>query len=260
MIRNILIVVSLLLASCNMDIPLEDEISGDAAIDNVHIAREALNAAYYNYPKEALTFSILSDDLQPTYLINKNAELKKLYDWNAIEISILSKEIWASYYHTISQLNTVLKSEKYISLEQKSEAYEWDSIKGEAYALKAMAYFELLRIYSDRYTEDSSKLGIILKDNVELEFLNRSSVSKVVTEIEKLITKAKDLLKGKSQNVNYMNYFSTVLLEAKLMQYMNDDSHALVLAEEIINAIGYKDNNADKNKYKALWDDVYTYV
>lgn len=93
--------VLFLFSSCNLDINPEDEVAGDDAIDNTITAREALNAAYSNYPKSNMSFSLLSEDFFPTYLISRSYELNQLYKWNYEQIRTLSDQMWNGYYQTI---------------------------------------------------------------------------------------------------------------------------------------------------------------
>ncbi len=247
--------------SCNLDIPPEDEIAGDDAIDNVLTAREALHSAYAAYPLENVTFAVLAEDFFPTYLISRDASLARLYRWDAEKIDLVSRDLWAGYYKTIVCINVLLNSEKYIEQTTASDRQEWRKIKGEAYALKAMAYFDLLNIYAGGYHPDNP--GIILKDEVELDYLPRSTAGECVKEIHTLLSRAGELLSlfaseeinYNKRESNYLNYYSVLLLQAKTALYEKDYTTATGYCETILSQIGYGNTSISLSDYQNLWTD-----
>ncbi len=257
----ILCFLSFLLNSCNLDILPEDEIAGEDAIDNILTAREALHAAYRSYPKSNMTFALLSEDFFPTYLISRSSSLSLLYKWDTKEIELASNQLWIDFYKTISDLNTLLISEKYLKINSEKEQEQWNTIKGEAYALKAIAYFDLINIYSSVNNENSP--GIILKDKVELEYLPRSSVNTCMTEIKRLSKEASDLLltnaskeiNANNRTHNYIGYYALTLFRARVALSEHDYITAKDYCETIIADIGYKNALISLNSYNDLWTD-----
>lgn len=249
-----ILLISTFLYSCDLDIPLEDSISGEDAIDNVDVAREAINNAYFSYPKYELEFSILSDDFMPTYLINHADDLKKLYSWYAQSIKDLSKNIWKDYYKNILNINIVLNSESYIKFKNPNEKEVWETIKAEAYTLKALLYSDLLFLYTDEYSTFKDNLGIILKDDIKLQFLKRNSVDDCCKEIDRLLTYAKPILKGNFTSKAYMTYSAALLIEARMCMYKKEYSKAINSCNKILLNVG--DNLVDtKEVYKKVWED-----
>lgn len=256
----ILSLASLFFHSCNLDILPEDEISGEDAIDNVLTAREAIHSAYQSYPKSNMTFAVLSEDFFPTYLISRAPSLNLLYKWDHKEIETTSTDLWTRYYKTISDLNILLNAEKYIKINSDKEQEQWNTIKGETYALKALAYFELLNIYSTLNNTGSS--GIILKDKVELEYLSRASVEECIVEIKRLMEKASPLLKpnapkeinSSNRTRHYIGYYALTLLKARVALYEGDYAAAKNYSEAVITDIGYKNNKTSLKEYNNLWE------
>lgn len=248
-----------ILNSCNLDIVPADEIAGEDAIDNVATARDAINSAYLLYPKSNMTFSILAEDFFPTYLISRNEDLNLLYKWDAQQIKLESNNLWRTYYSTIRSINSLLASEKYIKINKEAELQEWNKIKGEAYALKAMAYFDLLNIYS--LIEDKTEPGIVLKDKIELEYLPRSSTEACLIEIKRLLNEASILLIANAaeekriltKSQYYLGYYASTLMSAKVALSEQDYASAKKYCEIIITDIGYKNNKADATAYYNLW-------
>jgi tetratricopeptide (TPR) repeat protein len=248
MIRIIQISIVLLVSACSIDLPLEDQVSGDDAIDIPEAAREVLNAAYASYSHNLLDYSFLTDDFMPTYLIGKDQSMRKLYNWNAYELALFSNGIWQSHYHTIAQINTVLNAEQHMIIKDEKDEEKWETIKGQAYALKAMLYLELLYLYADQ----QSARGIILKDQVKLEYLQRSSVNKCEEEIDRLLEKAKGLLETKAKNVHYLSYDACLILQARLYLWQEEYQKAISVSEELIEKNGLIEGEISKS-YASLW-------
>ncbi len=244
-----LCLIIIVLCACSLDIPLEDEISGNDAIDTPEAAKEFLNAAYYNYSKELVSYSFLSDDFMPTYLMNKNNSTKKLYYWDAVEISYLAKSIWESHYHTIIQINSLLASKPYMILLNEDDQTSWETTLGSAYALKAMTYLELLQLFNDL----SNKLGIILKNKIELEQLPRSSTNACISEIEHLLDNALELLEDKDASTHYLDYNSTLMLYARLKLWEENYEAAYDWVGKVLENKKLADGAINDNGYSSLW-------
>lgn len=81
-------------AACSLNIPYENQYSDPDAITTVTAARELLASAYDAIPKPEFSLSVLSDDFQPTFLINLNADLNNLYKWHPKPMEDLSNSLW----------------------------------------------------------------------------------------------------------------------------------------------------------------------
>lgn len=249
-----ILILSTFIYSCDLDIPLEDSISGKDAIDNVDVAREAINKVYFSYPKFQLELSVLADDFLPTYLINHSDYYSTLYSWYALSIRNLSKKIFEDYYQDILNINLVLNSERYIKFKNPDEKKEWEIIKAEAYALKAFLYSDLLFLYSNEYSTSKDNLGIILKNETKLEFLKRNTVDESCKEIERLLKYSKPILKDNFTSKAYISYNAALLIEARLYMYKKEYSNAISSCNKILLNVG-EDLINTKEGYKKLWED-----
>ena len=208
--------MSLLLLSGCLNIKLEDQYADPDAITTTATARELLASAYNSLPRYQMELSILSDDFVPTDLTGKYVEMLNLYNWQEKAIDDLSDNIWNEYYMTIAIVNALLPRMENIKLKDEADRLEMERIRSEAKALKAMCYFDLLRLYGPVYSEaDLSKDGIILKHRLELDFLPRSSVGDCADEIERLLT---DALKADNSDAEVF-YLSTSAVQALLAEF-----------------------------------------
>ena len=208
--------MSLLLLSGCLDIKLEDQYADPDAITTTATARELLASAYNSLPRYQMELSVLSDDFVPTNHAGKYAELLNLYSWQEKAIDDLSDNIWNEYYMTVAIVNALLPRMENIRPKDEADRLEMDNIRSEAKALKAMCYFDLLRLYGPVYSEANlSKDGIILKHRLELDFLPRSSLKDCADEIEELLT---DALEAKNSDAEVF-YLSTPAVKALLAEF-----------------------------------------
>ena len=101
-------------AACSLNIPYENQYSDPDAITTVTAARELLASAYDAIPKPEFSLSVLSDDFQPTFLINLNADLNNLYKWYPKPMEDLSNSLWEKYYtdEVAERLETIVNMAK----------------------------------------------------------------------------------------------------------------------------------------------------
>lgn len=219
-------VVLLFLGSCSLDYPPEDQVTDPDAITSVTSAKRALASAYTSYKDYlyALDIVALSDDLQPTPLLAKSVNLKNTYFWNA-ENSLphLADNIWKSNYETIAKVNVLLERLPNITGREDEVA----TIETQANYLKALCYFQLLRLFSPAFGQhDVAKYGLLLKDNFVLtKQQERVSQTESVAEIL-------NLLKGKinTDEIKFATTKAAKYLQAELCLWQGNYQQALDIA------------------------------
>lgn len=247
MIKHILLgLTALSLTACSLDIKNESEISGDNIINTTAKATSILAQAYYTLPVNSSTFTMLSEDLQPTYLLEYNSDQKQYYIWEERALTSSAKSYWDSNYNAIVHLNTIIHTEQNI---QNKDA-EWDYIKGNTLALKAYIYFDLLQLYSDRYTPEAP--GVLRKDNLEIETNKRLTQKESIEYINTMLKEGLSLMKDyPSQKVYFITYKAAKQLEAKIALHTGQYSEAERIISEIMQEDKALPNTPDA--YRALW-------
>lgn len=244
--------LSLLLLSGCLDIKLEDQYSDPDAIKTTDNARELLASAYNSLPRHQMEFSILADDFVPTEYTGRYVELQNLYNWEQKAIEELSDMVWNEYYMTISIINALLPRMENIEPKDETDRLEKDRIRSEAKALKAMCYFDLLRLYGPVYSEENlDKDGIILKNRLELDFLPRSSVRACVEEIETLLSEAAAVANDREE-VFYLSTSAVKALQAELELYRGDYKKAVSYGLPLLEGA---ESRWTKTQYENLWAD-----
>ena len=227
--RITLFLVCMLFIGCSLDQKNSEEISGDNVINTLSKANSLLAQAYSDLPVDPGNFTVLTTDLQPGYLINYNTSTQMLYNWNTQQLQQHTTAIWEAYYKSIVHLNALLASATNFSTENK----EWQYIKGNALVLKAAIYFDLLQLYSERFSP--KKPGIIAKDHLTNENKARLTQEESLKVIHDLLQEGMPLL---ATNSSQKKYFITSkgaeLLELQLTLFEQDYTKAIPLAEKLI--------------------------
>ena len=231
--------MALALVGCSLDIRLEDQFSDPYAITDTETARELLASAYNSLPRFQMEFSILSDDFHPTNLSQKYAELLNLYNWQDKAIDEFSSNVWNEYYMTVAIVNALLPRLELLEPKTDEDAVEMDRIRSEAYALKALCYFDLVRLYGP----------IVLKDRLEFETLPRSSVEDCLTEIDRLLDEAEKVADNDSQ-VFYMSSAAVKAIRVEFELYRGDYKAVVGVAEALLEG---SESRWTKSSFENLW-------
>ena len=238
-------------SSCSLDIPPADQYSDPDAITNVSTARSLLTSAYLLYPHYEYELSILGDDFCQTSITGKDMSQKNLYLWQDNSITSFAETIWLEYYNTIASCNTLLERVDNIVLENASEESAKAAIISECKALKALCYFNLLRLFAPAYEKDPQADGIVLKERLGLEFPKRSSIEDCVSAIRTLLTDAADTENDPERN-GWLSQTAVYYLIAELELYAGQYGQAAIYAEKILEQA--TDDMFTVAGYKRLWE------
>ena len=162
----------------------------------------------------------------------------------------LAGTLWTEYYMVVAEVNALLARMDGVITLNDTEVEEKERIICEAKGLKALCYFNLLRLFAPRYEGNEAKDGIILKDRVELDFLPRSSMKVCVEEIRKLLKEARNE-KNTLKNVHWLSDKSIAYLQVDLELYAGNYSAVLEQTEDL-EAV-YPETVLRAGVYEALW-------
>lgn len=238
------LIVGCLFTSCSLDFPPEDEVSDPDAITSIIAAERTLAAAYASYHEHeyALDIVTLSDDLVPSSLLARNVGLKNSYYWNETALIPLAKSIWEGHYETIAKVNVLLERLPNVPLSNDSDREKLANIKAQAQCLKALCYFQLLKIFCPAFHEkDKEEYGLLLKEGFTLtEQQQRVSRQLSVDEINKLLSSAEhNLTEGKLFSKDALSY-----LKAEVALWAGENEKALTFASTLYDK--FKKNVASK--------------
>ncbi len=151
-----------------------------------------------------------------------------------------AETLWQQMYEVIGSANVVIAAE---GIEGEQAAI--DQIKGEAYALRALAHFILVEFYGQQHVNDGGlgALGVpyvtSFRDNENL-FPARNTVGEVKEMIYADLETAQTLLpSGAGNSTEFISNLATVAVEARVANYFADWERSLTAAKTIIDSGAY---------------------
>jgi hypothetical protein len=138
--------------------------------------------------------------------------------------------IWTTMYKVINNTNIILENVDNIEGEQA----QINAVKGQALALRARCYFNLVRLYQHTYSIAKEKPGVPLQLTSDLEPKARASVQEVYNQIVTDLTNAETLLVDYGRpSINYYNADVVNFLLAEVYLTMEDWAKAQQYANKI---------------------------
>ncbi len=160
-----------------------------------------------------------------------------LYTFNHSASSGSYSGFWSQIYFSLLQVNNLLQN---IGQLETGGATGYGSYKGQALTLRAIMYFDLVRLYGKSYDLDKNAYGI---PNITTPLKSsaqplRSTVNENYTQILSDLKAAAPLL-AKTKSNGFVNYYGNLAMQARVYLYMKDYANALKAAEEIITSNVY---------------------
>ena len=162
-----------------------------------------------------------------------------LYTFNHTPTSGSYSGFWSRGYYCIMQANNLLEN---IDRLQADGSTAFNYYKGEALSLRALFYFDLVRLYGQPYNYNKSALGVPLVLNTLAADAqpHRATVEAVYKQIISDLTEGQQLMASdKSVHNGYLDYYGNVALQARVRLYMEDYAGALAAAREVIESGKY---------------------
>jgi len=142
--------------------------------------------------------------------------------------------IWIDAYNVILRANNIINA-------NVPSSPVVDDIKGQAKAVRALLYFELITHFASPYMVNASGAGVPLITQYDL-FLKpaRDKISDVYNQIISDLTDGYNTMNSLNSNSSYMNKWAARALQAKVYLYMGDYANALAAALDVVTNSGFK--------------------
>jgi len=238
-----------LLNSCSKKFLTENPFSSVAASDAIRSVNDmtaALNGVYAGMRSANLygrTLPIIGDLMADNIYISAANSGRYLSQWQySVTVSDgFVDGTWGDAYTVILRANNVINA----VLDSNTAAV--GELKGEAMAVRALMYFELVRQFGVPYTVDSTALGvpIVLTYNPNAKPA-RAKVSEVYAQILTDLQGAVNLIDENDKSTAYINKYGAEALLARVYQFMGNWQQAQAYAEDIVNNGGYTLTTSDQ--------------
>jgi len=174
------------------------------------------------------------------------------------DVNVLSQFPYEMYYRIIGNANIgIANIDKAVG-----PAADRNTLKGEALALRAFGYFNLVQLYGKRYNaaaKPNTQLGVPLVLEPSTEGKARNTVEEVYTQINKDLAEAAALLSSSRVNKSHINLNVVKGLQARVALVQQDWANAAKFAAEAragyqpMNATQYQDGFADITNPEWMW-------
>lgn len=166
--------------------------------------------------------------------------------------------MWSVPYTAIRQANRVLNHLEAIEAVSESDVTMKNSMKGQALTIRALAHFDLCRMFGLPYSHNGgSSLGVpiittILDWDAKKE---RNTVKEVYEQVINDLTIAIPLMDTEVTD-GYINHWAAKTILARVYLYKEDNALAYSTAKDIIDNSPYE--LVSRDKYVDSWADDYT--
>lgn len=151
-------------------------------------------------------------------------------------------QIWSVPYTVIERANHLIYAIDHGKvIDATDNKTGVDDLLGQALAARALAHFDLVRIYGDPYIKSQGKslgIPIVLEPKTGNYKPGRNTVEEVYTQVIKDLTDAISLLKA-DKSKGYINKWAAQALLARVYLYKQDYTNAYKTATEVINTSPY---------------------
>ena len=241
-IKNMIVttVLFLSLASCEksfLELKPPTSLTPEFALATEADLQVALRGAYAGLKSTALygrSLMVLGDMMADnTYqsALNTNRYTNfNLYNYLVTDGDVSG--LWNASYTVILRANNIINS-------PIADNANIQQIKGEAYAIRALAYYNLVRYFGSPYTLDPSKLGVPIVTTYQADLKpERAKIADVYALINKDLNQAYTLM-TKFTNSSQFSKYSAKALQAKVYLAMGDKTNAKAAALDVITNSGF---------------------
>lgn len=241
----ILFVTIITLVSC--DDYLDIEPVGQVIPKSVEDYRSFLTTAYGTKKNNHILTTYRADELQLSKSSPGSSQYEDIYLWNDTNTSPLTTPFsYASFYKIIFHANHVIEKETEIT----GDVTAVNQLVGEAYALRALQYFQLVNLYAKAYSTTSANsdngIPIVTEYNLDQKY-DIQSIEEVYVQILNDLSNAEARLNIEQQATGLNYRFSKIALkslESKVYLYKKEWQKAIIASKE---ALAIKNTIQDLN-------------
>ena len=211
---------------------------------------DEISGSYYYGRYMFMIPDVMADDVKQNLQANRiDNYAEYIVDQSDGEASSL----WTGMYRAINAANNIINSDVDVAAGVQADK---DHIIGEAYALRAQTYFDMVRLFAQHYTftTDASHLGVPLVLNFDAANKpERSTVKQVYDQVITDMIMAISLMKSESRSRDSSTLSSTSVkaLLSRVYLYKEDWPNAEAMATEVIGS-GY--SLVPNTNYLNLWN------
>lgn len=256
------ILISIAGTSCSngfLDIDPEQNVSAENAVVDEITLKTALNGVYSEMQDSEYygrSFYVIPE-LMADNLFLSSRNTGRYLDFDNFIVSerdAYVEGLWIRLYSVLANASRVIEGGEGLESGSSDQQLRFDQLVGEAYAIRALAHFDLVRLFAQPYnfTSEANHPGIPIISRVHNERIAppRNSVREVYQQINADLERAI----GKMTLTKQAGRFSVSAahaLAARVALYQEDYDAAIFHSSEVIDSGIY--NLVDTDSYPDLW-------
>lgn len=253
------------LVSCKgfLDTEPTDRVVGETALKTLYDASVAVNGIYKDmkYQDYYGTYIQLmgdqrGDNIQPKAM---STGWVQLYTLGYESESSTYFDLWQRCYQTIMRCNTLLANVDKLEVKNSTESAQKNDYIGQAYAVRALVYFDLTRLYGYPYLKDNgASLGAVIIKGLTSPSESKQPRATVAKSYEQVLGDLETALPllSKAKNKGHFNYWAARLLQARVYLYKGEWNKAYDAAKDVIDNSPYV--LATREQYINYWQEEGT--
>ena len=197
------------------------------------------SSAYYG--KNFIVYPDVMTD-EAAAILGFSNDLGIMYHWDHSANEADVEGMWAAMYSAISRANTILDNIESITKENITDSVRLQNIKGEALVARALAHFDLIRLFAKPYhpITSASDAGVPYLTSFSLSSPARSSVKLVYDQIIADLKTSLNTFNNQTFNSFYLSPAAANALLARVYLYMKDYNNAIIYAQKVIDNDQFK--------------------
>lgn len=237
----IIIVIIFVIPSCSksfLDVPVTEQKIAEDYIVDLATAEELLNGILFMVARDVyegnhVTYAdVAADNVKPL-----GSTLLSQYNWGQLasegDGSDNMNSLWLGSYNAIKSCNLLLEK---VELYQQEDMNKANSIKGQAHALRALLYFNLVNTFAQPYhfSANAAHAGVPYITGYKLEKnVKRETVDLIYNNMISDLTKSIELIPATVTSKSSMTRAAAKGLLARVFLFKKDYVRALPLAVEV---------------------------
>jgi starch-binding outer membrane protein, SusD/RagB family len=245
-VKASLLTTTLLLSSCGDVLNIEPThlLTTTNAFQNLDDVEQHLNGAYQQFQGGGYygnSYGVLADMMaEDLYETSESlGNFRANVDWLYVANDGLVSGAWISPYGLINDVNLLIVN---VDRFKEDVPNRKNRILGQAYAMRALAHFDLLRYFGQSYDRNSTALGIPIKLKSEVTNPTRNTVKEVYDQIYADLAKARTQLGSVDKAINTatnrrkLDQIGVDAIQARVALYAKDYQTAITSATNAINS------------------------
>lgn len=254
------------LTSCSdsfLDIKPEQNVAAEDAVIDLVTLQTAINGMYSKlqdsdyYGRTMYVIpELMADNL---YLSSRNTgRYLEFENFVVSDRNTYAEGTWNQIYEVVVNATRAIEGGKLIEVTTAEQQKKIDQLVGEAYTVRALAHFDLVRLYAQPYnfTANATHAGVpvVTAINTNQVSPSRNNVSEVYTQINSDLAQALLLMTNQKAS-GYFSVSGAKALAARVALYQENNLEAIKQSTEVINTSAYSlMTNAN---YLKVWNTAF---